>query len=166
MTSGVRLTVRAICSIWARLKPVDVCGQPRPALQISRNGRSSDGMWTRRLVIAALPAHERSSCQVVCTVLEGRHDRPGATEVLLKVPVRGSGLCRVASQPRQQPAEAGQYDDGLLECRELIGRKRWVRGHVRADQGGEVRRVLHPAPRRPYVDGPPISALEADRDSV
>src|SRR5438552_4706350 len=61
---SVRLTVRAICSIWARLKPVDVCGQPRPALKISRNGRSSDGIRTRRLVIAALPAHERSSCQV------------------------------------------------------------------------------------------------------
>src|ERR1700733_13755609 len=166
MTSGVLLTVRAICSIWARLKWPDVCGPARPALKISKRDGPPDGSLTGRLVKRALPAHECRPCQIVCALLQGRDQCASSAEVLLKIRVHETSLSHLPNGPCQEPSEACEDGHSELKGPKLISGQRRVCGHVSAHQRSEVGRVLHSALRRPLADTLPITRPQPNRDPI
>src|SRR5256885_14008379 len=121
MTSGVRpMTVRWICSICAAEKPRDSEGPARPRLNKSRKGRSRDATRKGRLLKAALPGHECSLGEVMCPLFQSRYRDAHTAKGLAHVFEARAAQGRVTSALSEKGADPGEYDDALLQSRELV----------------------------------------------
>src|SRR5580658_6288718 len=125
MTSGTRLTVRRICSIWAALKAFDGPGPRRPRLTMSRIGHPSVGARKGRLPTLRLPTDERPSGELLSSLLQRRYGGPCATHRLPDVLERRAAQCRITGRLGEEGAKDSQDGNALLERLELARRERW-----------------------------------------
>jgi hypothetical protein len=87
----------------------------------------------------------------VNALLDGGGGAPRAVETLLQL--HGpNARCRRTCHSSEQPSDAGEYGDTLLERDELRGRQRGIGGDVRLNQSREVSGVLQASLRGPFAD--------------
>src|SRR5438876_398874 len=167
MTSGVRpMTVRWICSICAAEKPRDSEGHARPRLNKSRKGRSRDATRKGRLPKAALPGHECSLGEVMCPLFQSRYRDAHTSEGLAHVFEARAAQGRVSSALSEKGADPGEYDDALLQSRELVGGEGRVGRHVCPCHRGQVGRGFHASFCSATSDDSSIAWAQANSNAV
>src|SRR6266404_2933560 len=167
MTSGVRpMTVRWICSICAAEKPRDSEGPARPRLNKSRKGRSRDATRKGRLLKAALPGHECSLGEVVCPLFQSRYRDAHPAKGLAHVFEARAAQGRVSSALSEKGADPGEYDDALLQGRELVGGEGRVGRHVCPRHRGQVGRGFHASFCSATSDDSSIAWAQANGNAI
>src|SRR5437879_4720768 len=119
-----------------------------------------------RLLKAALPGHECSLGEVMCPLFQSRYRDAHTAEGLAHVFEARAAQGRVSSALSENGADPGEYDDALLQSRELVGGEGRVGRHVCPRHRSQVGRGFHASFCSATSDDSSIAWAQANSNAV